>query len=528
MSLKLSKLFTDGMVLQRDAEIILRGFCEPNEFATASFGGKTATAKADENGFWSVSLGELEVNSEPQSLSVTSHGETLKVRDVLVGDVWVCGGQSNMELALNRTCHNYPGELCAENPLIRQFKVPQVYNFNEPADEFALDNCNWERFTPEAAQNFTAVGYFFAKKLTEKYKIPIGLLNTAVGGTPVAAWLSRKMLEDLGLTEELAEAEKCKNAQYIEQTLREEEAYTSDYHKRLREADEGSRQGWKRADFDDSEWEKIPLCKDADKGTGVYWYRKTLEIPEEMQGKEATIFLGAAVDMDEVFINGEKLGVTYYRYPPREYKFTLPQQSELVLAVRLLCFGGFGGFCEGKNYFIATETRTLDIGGDWKRRFGTAFEDYKPPQTFFQYRPTGVYNGMISPLLNFAVKGFLWYQGESDAGNPARYAEKLTALINGWRAAWAGCKNAKTAPFIQTQLAYWAFTGGTDWDLLREQQKSCLALPCTGLAAAYDLGEYNDLHPQNKRDIGERLARLAMRLAYGEKTPPNVFEMYHL
>jgi sialate O-acetylesterase len=333
--------------------------------------------------------------------------------------------------------------------------------------------------------------------------------------------MSREMLEELGLADELAEAEKCKNAQYIEQTLRDEEAYTTDYHSRLLKADEGMQNGWMNADYNDSDWEEIPLCKDIDKGTGSYWYRKTVDIPEELHGSEATIFLGLAVDMDEVFINGEKLGTTHYRYPPREYKFTLPK-GKLTIAVRLLCFGGFGGFTASKNYFIATETRTVDIGGAWKRRLAAVFEDYKPPQTFFQYRPTGLYNGMISPLLNYAVKGIIWYQGESDTGNPARYAEKLTAVINGWRKA-----HEKNLPFIQTQIAYYALTGGGDWDLLREQQKLCLAQPCTGLALAYDLGEYNDLHPQNKRDVGERLARIAMRLAYGEKSPPNVFEMYN-
>ncbi|MCL2696856.1 MAG: hypothetical protein FWE74_02095 [Oscillospiraceae bacterium] len=524
MSLKLSPLFSDNMVLQRNAEIIISGFAAASAEVEVRFGGKAEVVKSNTDGFWSAALGEFEVCSEPQNIKVVCGGEELEIRDVLVGDIWVCAGQSNMELALNRTCHNYPDELTVTNPLIRQFKAPQVYNFDAPADEFALENCGWENFCPETAQNFTAVGYFFAKKLTERYNVPIGLLNTAVGGTPVTAWLSREKLEELGLTNELAEVEKCKEKKYIEQVQKDEEEYTADYHSRLWKADEGIQQSWMNPDYDDSDWEEIPLCKDVDRGTGSYWYRKVIDIPEELYGQEATIFLGLAVDMDEVFISGEKLGATYYRYPPREYKFTLPQSgNKLTIAVRLLCFNGSGGFTEGKNYFVATKTHTIDIGGTWKRRPGTVFENQKA-QTFFQQKPTGLYNGMISPLLNYAIKGIIWYQGESDAGSHTRYAEKLTALINSWRGSWA---NGKAAPFIQTQLVHYAFTGGTDWDLLRGQQKMCLALPCTGLAAGYDLGEYNDLHPQNKRDIGERLARLAMRLAYGEKLPPNVFEMYN-
>jgi sialate O-acetylesterase len=508
------------MILQRNAEIIMRGNSAPGASVTVEFCGGTTTAETNKYGTWCCALGEFGACCEPQEITVSSGGEVVKISNILIGDVWICAGQSNMELALNRTCHNYPDELAVSNPLIRQCKVPQVYNFDEPVNEFGLSDIKWEVFSPETAQSFTAAGYFFAKKLHEKYSVPIGLFASAVGGTPVAAWMSRGLLEDLGLEEELIEAEKCKNKQYIEETLRADEGYTQDYHRRLGEADLGFKENWNSADYDDSGWEEIPLCKDVDSGSGAYWYRKIIELPEELWGQEATIFLGLAVDMDEVFINGERLGATYYRYPPREYKFTLPR-GKLTVAVRLLCFGNLGGFTESKNYFIATQNRTIDIGGVWKRRLGTTFESQQP-QAFFQYKPTGLYNGMISPLLNYRIKGIIWYQGESDTGNPARYAEKLTALINDWRKSFG-----VDMPFIQTQIAYYALTGGGDWDLLRAQQKQVLMLSKTGLALAYDLGEYNDLHPQNKRDIGERLARIAMRLAYGEKLPPNVFEMYN-
>jgi len=536
VSIRLSPLFSDGMILQRDTELKIRGFCNPNEFVSVSFAGKTAAVKADENGFWQNTLGKFDADCEPQSLIISSAGETVTIRDVLIGDVWLCSGQSNMELWLSRVCHNYPDEMSVVNPLIRQLKVPQVYNFKAPIDEFGLSECEWKSFSPENAPDFTAAGYFFAKKLYERYKVPIGLLACAVGGTPVSAWMSRDMLKNGGYSDELSEADRCKDDDFIKNTILAEEADTNDYHKRLNDSDEGLNQGWMNADFDDTEgWENVSLFAPLNK-RGVYWYRKTLDIPEELWGKKATIFIGTAIDMDEMFISGtgmerpEKIGETYYRYPPREYSFSLPA-GKLTIAVRLLVFGNSGGFTKGKNCFIATDSRTIDIGnigGTWKRRLGTEFESPEP-QTFFSYKPTGLYNGMISPLFTTALKGIIWYQGESDTGNPEPYAEKLTAMINGWRKSWG-----MSLPFLLTQLAYYDDTGNMDtehlsfWDRLRERQKQCLSLPDTGLAAAYDLGEHNDLHPQNKRDIGERLARLAMRVAYGENLPPNMFEMYNI
>jgi sialate O-acetylesterase len=527
MSIKLSPLFSDGMVLQRNTDIIITGLCTQGGGVSVGFMGRGFTAQADPDGSFACNLGSYSEVCEPQTMKLTSGDSEIIINDILIGEVWLCSGQSNMELMLGRLAHNYPDDLTGANPLIRQFKVPQVYNFNEEADEFTLKDCGWEGFKPETAGSFTAVGYFFAKKLHERYGVPVGLFASAVGGTPVAAWMSRDMLKEF--PDDIAEAEKYKDSAYIEKNIAEHEAYTQDYHRRLGEADLGFRENWAGADYDDSDWESVGFCSYVTQGTGVYWYRKTIDIPEALRGKDAVIFLGTAVDMDEVFINGEKLGVTYYRYPPREYGFTLPESGKLTVAIRLLCFGGWGGFTRGKEYFIGTENRTIDLGTEgWKRRFAAGFEDFKG-QTFFQYKPTGLYNGMIAPLKGYRFKGVIWYQGESDTGNPDRYAEKLMTLIKGWRELFGNAD----MPFIQTLLAHYEFNGcydldgGDGWDRLRAQQKLCLALPKTGVALTLDLGEHNDLHPQNKRDVGERMARIAMRTAYGEALPPNVFEMYN-
>ena len=529
MSLKLPPLFSDGMVLQRNTDVKIFGGSNPGGTVQVSFSGKNFTAVSGEDGKWLCNIGSYCENSEPQEMKITASGsgDEITIRDVLIGDVWLCSGQSNMELMLNRTHNNYPDEMSAENALIRQLKIPQVYDFNAPLPAENMQSCAWESFSPQTAPNFTAVGYFFAKRLHERYKVPIGLFACAVGGTPITAWLGYDMLKELNLTEDLAEAEKCRSAEYIEKCLQDYNDSIQDYNRRLNEADTGFKENWASPAFDDSGWDEVPLCEYVDDGSGVYWYRKTIEIPPEQQGKEATIYLGTCADMDEVFINGEKQGVTYYRYPPREYNFALPS-GKLTIAIRLLCFNGWGGFTRGKNYFIATDNFTFDIGGTWKRNLATKMED-QTPYVCFNYKPTGLYNGMLCPLFSYAIKGIIWYQGESDTGNPERYAEKLTALINSWREAWG----LGDLPFLQTQLAHYEMNGNYDldggdkWDELRARQKLCLALPKTGLALAQDLGEFNDLHPQNKRDVGERLARLAMRITYGEKLPPNSFEMYN-
>jgi len=519
MKLKISPYFSDGAVLQRDKNIRVRGIASPDFPVVISFFDKKHHDASDKNGDWEINLGCFLVCNNPLEMRVTSGEEEITVRDILIGDVWLCSGQSNMELTLDRVAHNYPDEMRVTDPLIRQLKIPQAYNFNGISE---LGECSWETFNPETATNFTAVGYFFAKKLRKRYGIPIGLLAAAVGGVPVAAYMSREMLRDF--PEDLAEADKCADSAYVEKTIADYAAYERDYANRLNAADFGVNQKWYTQDYDDSDWEEADLCEPLT-ASGAYWFRKTVEIPSEMRGKRAALFFGTAIDMDEAYVNGEKVGVTYYRYPPREYPVALPDEPDggkLSIAVRLQCFEGRGGFIKGKNYFLAAENRVIDLGGVWRRKVGAFFEDRKP-QTFFIFKPTGLWGGMVAPLSDFAINGVIWYQGESDGGNSERYAEKMKILINKWREIW-GQERLFPLPFLMTQLAYWGEEG--DWNPLRGQQKRCLDLPNVGLAAAYDLGEENDLHPLNKRDVGERLARLAMRIAYGEKLPVNPYELY--
>jgi len=519
------------MVSQRDKPWVLTGTATPNAAITACFNGKKTTSQADEAGVWAVELGVFPANASPAELVVTaaSGGEvdTVTIHDVVVGDVWLLSGQSNMQLWLSRTAHNFPDVMDKSDNLLRIIDIPQEVKLDGPRLPLEMDPASWKAFNPKTAPDFSAVGYFFGSKLRERYDVPIGLIATAVGGTPIASWLSRDELDKLGV--DCSETDKYADNAGANQLLKSEQKATDKYQKAMDKADLGLSENWAAPNYDDSGWETAKLT-DFAPGAGVHWYRKTLAVPPTLACREAQIYLGTAIDRDTVYINGEPIGTTYYAYPPRVYSFTMPKGS-ITIAIRLITYGNGGEFAPGKNHFIGTDNGTLSLDGPWKRRVGVIV-DKAPPQTRFFNYATSLYNGMIAPLRGTQIKGVAWYQGESDAGNPDVYGAKLKTLITSWRELFADTK----LPFLIQQLAHWDHTGpgGSDaqhhrnWETLRNQQKTALDLPNVGLAAGYDVGEWNDLHPQGKRIVGERLARLATRIAYHESLPPNMFEQYTL
>jgi len=540
MVLRLSALVSDHMVLQRDKPWVISGKAEPNAEISVQFGDQgtiTPTIRnttADEYGNWQVDLGEFAASDSPHSLIVSenvgSHAEQVSISDIVIGDVWLLSGQSNMELWLSRTAHNYPDVMQVSDPLLRQVAMPQEPHFDKPISALEVSKTEWKSFTPLTAPDFSAVGYFFGAKLRFRYQIPIGLIAAAVGGTPISAWLPRAELDDLRI--DCTESDKFASAATVANLTETEQAANNRYYSELDAADHGLSENWADPQFDDSTWETTELT-DYVTGSGSHWYRKSLPVPPELSGRPAQIFLGTAIDMDTVFINGENIGTTYYRYPPRNYSFTMPVNN-ITVAIRLLTFSGGGEFTPGKNRFIATDKGTLSLDEPWKTRTGALVSD-APPQTRLVNFPSGLYNGMIAPLAETQLKGVAWYQGESDTNSPDNYGAKLTALIQSWRNLFGDSE----LPFAVQQVAHWSHTGSAgssesdadhqqNWEKLRNQQKLALQLKNVGLSAGYDVGEWNDLHPQGKQIVGERLARLAYRLAYGELLPPNMFEQYTL
>ncbi len=515
-------LFTDGMVLQRDADVKIWGSGQKGEELQIEIAGQSRLAMIDEQGNWEASFSCLPTGG-PYRMSVTGY-EKLVIEEVYVGDVWLLGGQSNMELPVERTLDLFQKEVSqATNPLIRQFSVPQIYDFTAPRKELA--GGKWQAVTPQTVLEFSAVGYFFAQALYEKYRVPQGLILTAVGGTPIEAWLSEETLNRLGLADYGAVIDRCRERDYIQSTMQAENKAMHAWHKRLNAEDPGLNDtpNWFEPDFSDTEWPQIDVPgtwskSDLSGFVGSVWLRQNFTVPPEMANEPALLHLGAIIDADQTYLNGKLIGRTEYKYPPRRYQVPagILRPGENTLAVRVIVNGGTGGFVPEKKYALVAEKKEIPLDGPWKYKKGAPMAAL-PMQTFFQFKPTGVYNAMLAPLHNCTIKGILWYQGESNAGAPERYVQLFEALVSSWRHAWG----EPELPFLFVQLPNfaaetWEFGSKFGWAEFRDAQQRGLSIPNTAMAVTIDLGEANDLHPQNKKGVGERLALLARRLIFGE------------
>ncbi|MFV0537471.1 MAG: sialate O-acetylesterase [Dysgonomonas sp.] len=509
----LPRLINSGMVLQRETPLKIWGWASPNEKIKITFLNQSYNTKADKKGNWNIILPSCNAGG-PYIMQVNE----IEIKDILIGDVWLCSGQSNMELPIRRTLDLYEDEVkTAHNTQIRQFRVPLKYNFqNEESD---LQGGEWKSVTPENILDFSAVAYFFAKDLYDKYGIPIGLINTAIGGSPAEAWISKEYLKNYPHYLDVARI--CTTPGYIDSVRNAESQSNNQWHFTLSQKDKGISL-WNKKDFDDSDWSSISLPGYwADKGVGQtngsLWFRKDIDIPQSMVGKQGVLRLGCVVDADSAFINGTFVGTISYQYPPRIYNIPagVLKEGKNNVTVRVISNSGRGGFVEDKQYKIIVGSDEIDLTGDWKYKIGAAM----PPagsQTFFQYKPTGLYNGMIAPLKNYALKGFLWYQGESNTNRTQEYKNLLSDLINDWRTKW----NNPQVPFIYAQLPNFMKENKqpseSGWAELREAQRQILNIPNTGMAVTIDTGEWNDVHPLNKKTVGQRLALEARRVAYDE------------
>ncbi|WP_082444863.1 sialate O-acetylesterase [Chryseobacterium hispalense] len=509
---KLPALVSDGMVLQRNQKLKIWGYADAGEKVTVKFLNKTYSTTADNSGNWNIMLPELKAGGP---FVMTINDITLK--DILIGDVWVASGQSNMELPMRRLKPLYGEEMkTVNNKNIRFFTVPQKYNFKIPQND--LDGGKWENTNPQTIQNFSGVAYFFAKNLYEKNKVPVGIIHTSLGGSPVQAWMDANSLKNY--PEYLAEAEKWKNDDLIKSTESGEQALSRAWYTELDQSDIGLNQHWENFDLDDSSWKtmNVPGSWEDQEGPfeGSVWLRKEIMLPKGSAQKAAFLNLGRIKDADVTYINGIKVGNVTYEYPPRWYDIPtgILKEGKNIIAVRITNGSGKGQLIADKPYYLEIDGQKIDLKGTWKYRIGAKMEKMAPGQTFIRWKPTGLYNSMINPLINYKVKGFLWYQGESNTGKPKEYGDLLTTMINNWRSKW----NEKDAPFLIVQLANFMEAKNqpveSNWAELRDQQrKVSLNVPQTGLAVIIDAGEWNDIHPLDKKTVGDRLALQALKIA---------------
>jgi len=509
----LATILSDGAVLQRNHPIKFWGWTAVNSPVKICFANKNYETVAQSEGSWELTLPPLPAGG-PYQLTVCSHAKKLIINDLLIGDVWICGGQSNMELPMSRVKNAYPDEIDTRyNDNIRQFSVPLTFNFHEEQED--ISPSAWMRVHPKHTAQFSAVGYFFAQKLHEQFKVPIGLIMTAVGGTPIAAWMSREALQPF--PQELALANTCLDDVYVQRVQASDQQRTDAWHQALNQLDSGLQEQWFKADLDDRHWSKIKI--DASwseipdlQASGSVWLRLHLEVPGELTHEPARLFMGCIVDADYIYVNGELVGHTAYQYPPREYRVTNLKPGHNLIAVRVIACHSTGGFVKDKPYKLVWKDTEISLNSAWKYKRGATCERLAP-STFFHYQPTGVYHSMIAPLHHYRIKGVIWYQGESDTYAPQNYHKKFQSLIIDWRAKW----KQGDFPFLFVQLANFVPPKSADsnWAVLREQQRKSLTIPRTAMVVTIDIGEYNDLHPVNKKVVGERLALAAYRQAYG-------------
>jgi sialate O-acetylesterase len=432
----------------------------------------------------------------------------ISLKEILIGDVWMCSGQSNMVHQMNIHDVTYAKDIAeANNPQIRHFWIPTLTNLQGPQDD--LPTGFWKSAVGEDIRPFSAVAYFFAKKIYGKYHVPIGLINASVGGTPIEAWTSEEGLKDFPAMQ--ATIQKNKDTAYVNALARN--AFGGNPNRPMQPADKGMTETikWFDLSYIPKGWRPINIpgywedqgIKDLN---GVVWYRKEIDIPSSMTGKQARVFLGRIVDADELYINGKRVGNTTYMYPQRRYyvQADILKAGKNIFVIRVTNNAGKGGFVPDKVGQVNPPPTPLPAG-----------VTFTPPVNA-QNQPTALYNAMVAPVINYTIKGFLWYQGEANSNRAEEYAKLQPAQIIDWRNKW----KQPGAAFFFAQLPgfmdYNYLPSESNWAWLRESQLKSLSVPNTGMAVTIDLGEWNDIHPDNKKDVGERLALAAEKITYGE------------
>jgi len=526
---RLPQLVSDGMILQRDVPVKIWGWASPAEKVTITLNAQRSTlnaqlsTQADTGGNWEILLPAQKAGG-PYTMTVSA-SNSITVRNILFGDVWLCSGQSNMETPVSRVMTLFGDEINGyANPNIRYVKIPLTYNFHGPQPD--IPPCTWTDLTPETALDFSAVAYFFAKEMFEKTGVPVGIVNSSVGGSPAEAWISEEALRSFPAM--LNDMRICRSDEFVADMQRLGSLPARRWNTVLNEQDKGLTEAvqWSSPDCDDSTWAVVDLLDNSwgrenfRPVNGVFWFRKEIDVPASLAGQEAMLYVGRIIDADFTYINGQPAGNTGYQYPPRNYAVPqgLLKAGKNTITVRLISQSGFPGFVSDKPYRLVFKNGTvIPLEGEWKYRTGALMPPASGGGITFQYKPTGLYNAMIAPLQNHVFKGVLWYQGESNTDRYAEYYELMTLLIDDWRQLWG-----KDLPFLSVQLANYMepalLQQNSGWAELRNvQRKLSQNIPNTGMAVAIDIGEWNDIHPLNKKDAGIRLALQARKVAYGEK-----------
>lgn len=523
-ALRLPRLFSDGMVVQRHRPTNVWGWANAGEGVTVKLGkGAAIATTADAQGAWHVELPAMKA-AGPLTLTVTADGgDVVVIKDVWVGDVWLCSGQSNIDTNIERVYPQYPDEIDRDSTdRVHLLRVENVAALDGPRTD--ITTTGWQTLSKAHAWRFSALGYFLGKRMERETGVVQGIVQSSWGGTPIESWIpadsvcrfDARMVNEAQLwaDEEMQQRANAFNTKASER-----------WNAMLNESDPGIRENWTAADFDDSRWQRanqfdlpvIPrygFC-------GTYWLRQHINVDAAHAGQAAQLLVGTLVDADYTFINGQEVGRTYYQYPPRRY--TVPagllHEGDNVITVRFINRGMVPQFVKEKTYGLRwPDGQWQPLAEEWLVHDGIQLPSQPSIATGFQNMAAAAYNGMLAPITPYTFAGVVWYQGESNTGRPAIYEQQLKSLIADWRARF----HSPTLPFVIVQLANFMAPSPepqeSSWARLREgQRRAALTDPYAESIVNIDLGEANDIHPLRKREVAERVAVAFDKLVFNKR-----------
>ena len=526
------QLFQSGMVMQRGKIIPVWGKADAGETVTIRFNKKQFQTTADANGRWQVDLPKMKAGG-PYQMAINE----LTIDNIMIGDVWLLSGQSNIDVHIERVYPQYTTEVDNyENTNIRLFRVQNETSTHGVKDDIRPTSINWKPLNKQNAWPFSAVGYFLGKKMFEKNKVAQGIIVNSWGGTPIEAWISEDSLKaDYPMLIKKMQIYQSDN--YVRAQMQANGAANHQWETMLNEADPR----YADTQCDDSQWPVINQNNWTWRGTGSVWLRKHITIDKEHAGKPARLLLGTLFDRDVTYLNGKQIGQTGYQYPPRRYDIPegLLREGDNVIAIRFINKYGACHFIPEKPYMLCfgddrmsqnpMPKDVLPLGDEWKMKVGAEMPQCPSSDVSLQNLPTTLYNAVLYPLAPYAINGIVWYQGESNTGNPAPYADYLKKLMGNWRDCW----HDQQMPFVIVQLANYdgrqqtgfprPITPQTEpvnsgWAQLREAQRTAAKADTHAeLAVINDLGETVDIHPLRKKEVAERIALCFDKLIYNNK-----------
>ena len=521
--LKLPAVISDNMVLQREMDVPIWGWSKPKSKVIVKFMGQTKSTVADIKGCWKIKLDHMDATDKPQKMLIESDGDIITLKNILVGEVWVCSGQSNMERPM-KNLENSEKHIAAANDSKIRFLTIDKFNFKP----YKCDDCaaDWIECSSKSAANRTAVGYYFACELRKKLNVPIGLIEANFGGSCIETWTSEKVLSKWPeVRNELAKRAKYNTEKKYNLLIDKEK---DEWLDELKKFDKGFADNWMNSNTSLSGWKKIQLPVTRNSTTlkdfkGAVWFRKKINVPGNWKNKKLVVELGKINEYDIAWLNGKEIGmmqVPYLAWFPRQYKVT---GSEYKTGKNILVVcnynkngrGGMEGPKKAMRIFPEGESeKAIPLAGKWnykKGYVGTNLPEPPIPFSMGQHASSTLYNSMISPIIPFGIRGVIWYQGESNQRSPYKYREMFPDMIKNWREEW----NQGEFPFYYVQIAPYNYNNSKNSALLREAQLLAMKTVNTGMAVTMDIGNPDDIHPKNKKDVGYRLALWALAKDYG-------------